>query len=181
MNFNAITSVVLCLTLVLAGCSTSDTGAQTTTVTPTPTTTTEPTTQIPADTLLVRATGNGPFTVIVTVVAPDNDGVLVTYADGSAKTFPGVESPEDLPADALADASRVAPVSGGSEGSFTIDDGTAGAAFDWPIAPSTLLYSVADGEDRLLGWSIFDCGGVITSVDLTITETGVSGGRACSG
>lgn len=181
MNINAVAAVFFCLSLVLGGCSTLDTGPQTTTVTPTPTTTTEPTTQLPADTLLVSATGNGSFTVTVTVVAADNDGVRVTYVDGSAKTFQGVESRDDLPAGALDDASRVAPVSGGSEGSVTTDNGTAGAAFGWPSDPSTLLYSVADDEDRLLGWGIFDCAGVITSVDLTVTDTGVSGGRVCGG
>jgi ABC-type glycerol-3-phosphate transport system substrate-binding protein len=190
MKLNTIAAVALCLSLVLAGCSMSDTEPQktttesptpTTTIEPRPTTTTEPTTRMPADTLLVRATGDGTFTVTITVVTADNDGVRVTYADGSAETFPGVESRNDLPVSALDDALRVAPVSGGSEGSFTTDNGAAGAAFGWPGNLSTLLYSVADGEGRLLGWGVFDCTGVITSVDLTIAETGVSGGRACSG
>ncbi len=190
MNVTTLTAGALCLSLVLAGCSMSDVEPQTpttisptptSTIEPTPTTTTEPTTRLPADTLLVRATGTSTFTVTITIVTADNDGVRVTYADGSAKTFSGVESRNDLPVSALADASRVAPVSGGSEGSFTTDNGAAGAAFGWPGKPSTLLYSVADGEGRLLGWGVFDCTGIITSVDLTIAETGVSGGRACSG
>ena len=183
MSKRVLATVGLCLALVLAGCagpaadpSPNGTNGDEPGETP-PADGTSPDT----DTLTIQVSGNGTYTVTATVVTDENDGVRVYYTDGSSVTYNDLQMPDSLPDGALDDASMVEPILDGAGVSLTTQNGT-GGSLSWPAEPSTLLYSVSDGNGHLLGWDYVDCReGHLLELTISISESGsVSTGRSCT-
>jgi hypothetical protein len=185
MRQRLLTTLLLSLAIVLTGCiglaadtpSTTPTDTPTPTATPTPTTTvetptTDPVTVDPTETVTFRVTAASDVRVTGSVILPENDGVRIYY-DGSSRTYPGVLSPEDLPAGALDGAMGVGPINSGDSVEFSISDGTGGGAFVFTDRPSAMLVTVIDSGDTVLRWFVVDCEDMeLTSVKITVHEEG---------
>lgn len=123
------------------------------------------------DDVRVSVRANGSYTVTATAVTDPTDGVRVHYVDGTARVYDDVRSPSELPTAALDGASRVEPVAGESGASLTTD---AGGSVGWPATASTVIYSAADADGRLLRWDVVDCGdGRVNVVEIEIAEDGI--------
>lgn len=187
MRSRTLTAVLLCLVLVLAGCSgQSDDGTTTidttTTVTDSVPTTTAPTTVDASEMLLVDLRSDSDVTVTVTTVAPENDGIAITYGNGAGQTYEGITDPANLPGDALVGATVVEPIAGGASMSYSMagGSGSGGGAFGWPTQPSTVLYSIAGSDGTVLQWGVFDCGnGTVSEVSLEVADGSVSASHGC--
>lgn len=167
-------TVLVAVLVLLAGCSGASGGDGTTTAAPT--TMGQPTTDgavpLPADVTALRVVDATPTAYVVDVegVSGPLDGLRVTYADGSARTFDG----STLPADALVDAVGVAAV-GDVPMSMRMagGPGTTGGAFGGIGAHTTVVYAVtvagADGP-VLVGWDAVTCGAgtAVTGVDVGV-------------
>ncbi|MEF8883489.1 MAG: hypothetical protein V5A34_13320 [Halapricum sp.] len=185
MRQRLLATFCLSLAIVLTGCiglaadtpSTTPTDTPIPTDTPTPTTTvetppTDPVTIDPTKTVTFRVTAASDGRVTGSVILPENDGVRVYY-DGSSKTYPGVLSPENLPASALDGATGVEPINSGDSVEFSVSDGTGGGAFEFTDRPSAMLVTVIDSGDTVLGWFVVDCVDMeLTSVKVTVHEEG---------
>lgn len=187
MRSRTLAAVLLCLVLVLAGCSgQSDDGTtttiDTTTIEPIPTTT-DPTTADQSGTLLVDLRSDSDVTVTVTSVAPENDGIEITYGNGGNQTYEGITDPESLPGDALVGATTVEPLVGESSMSYSLSggSGSGGGAFGWPTEPATVLYSVSGPDGTVLRWGVLDCdGGTVSDITLDVAEGSVSVSHGCA-
>lgn len=185
MRQRLLTTLLLPLAIVLAGCtgpaadtpSPTPTDTPTLTENPTPATTveqptTDPVTVDPTETVTFRVTAASEVRVTGSVILPENDGVRIYY-DGSSKTYPDVLSPEDLPAGALDGAVGVEPIDSGDSVAFSVSDGTGGGAFEFTDRPSAMLVTVIDSDDTVLRWFVVDCEDMeLTSVKVTVHEEG---------
>ncbi|MCU4719386.1 hypothetical protein [Halapricum hydrolyticum] len=179
MRQRLLTTLFLSLVIVLAGCISlgDDTPSTTPIDSPTPTTAvgtpaTDPVTVDPAEAVTFRVTAASDVRVTGSVIRPENDGVRIHY-DGSSRTYPGVLSPEELPAGALDGATGVEPINPGDSVAFAVSGGTGGSAFEFADRPSSMLVTVVESGDTVVRWFVVDCVDLeLTSVEVTVNEEG---------